>query len=179
MLAEHLAHPLLLTTVREHRDAGTEVALLLQFAADLEQVVLGVIDEDQPARADARDLTAQLAADRAARSGDEHDLAGEVGADPLQLHADLLAPEDVLQAHLAQLTGDLEAAAGVLQQLKDGRQRPNRDATRATGGDDAGAQLAGRRRDRDRDLVGLDLVQHTGEVGSPPSSRARAARTRP
>ena len=51
---------------------------------DLEQVVLGVVDEHQPARADAGDLAAQLGADRAAGAGDQHHLAGQVGADALR-----------------------------------------------------------------------------------------------
>ena len=51
------------------------VALVLELALDREQVVLGVVDEHDPPRADARDLAAQLGADRAAGAGDEHDLA--------------------------------------------------------------------------------------------------------
>ncbi len=66
VLAEHLAHPLLLLAVGEHGDRGAEVAILLELASDLEQVVLGVVDEDQPRGPDARDLPAQLRADRAA-----------------------------------------------------------------------------------------------------------------
>ena len=50
-----------------------EVALLLELAPDLEQAVLGVLDQHEPLRAHARDLAAQLGADRAAGAGHEHD----------------------------------------------------------------------------------------------------------
>ena len=141
------------------------MALVLELAHDLEQVVLGVVDEHEPARADARDLAAQLAADRAAGAGHEHDLVGEVGADALELHPHRLAAEHVLDLQLAQLAHDLTPPpCAVLQQLEDGRERADRDPARAAGGDDAAAQRAGRGRDRDDHLVGLDRVEHAREV---------------
>src|SRR6185437_5883291 len=105
---EHLAHALLLLAVGEDRDRSADVALLLEFAADLEQVVLGVVDEHELARPHAGDLAAQLRPDRAAGAGDHDDLAGQVGADALELLADRLAAEHVLDANLAQLPGDAE-----------------------------------------------------------------------
>ena len=60
VLGEHLPHPLLLLAVGEHRDGRAHVAVLLELAHDLEQVVLGVVDQHQPARADPGDLAAQL-----------------------------------------------------------------------------------------------------------------------
>ena len=48
VLGEHLAHPLLLLAVGEHRDRRAHVAVLLELAHDLEQVVLGVVDEHEP-----------------------------------------------------------------------------------------------------------------------------------
>ena len=87
--------------------------------------------EDEPPRRHARDLAAQLGADRAAGAGDEHDLAGEVGADAVELHAHGLAAEHVLDLHLAHLPRD-RAAAGQ-QQLEDGRHRADRDAALAAG----------------------------------------------
>ena len=59
---------------RAPRRGACEVALLLELAADLEQRVLGVLDEHQALRSDSGDLAAQLGADRAARAGDEHDV---------------------------------------------------------------------------------------------------------
>ena len=75
VLGEDLAHPLALLAVGEHGDGVEHVAVLHELALDLEEVVLGVVEQDQPARADARDLAAQLGADRAAGAGDEHDAA--------------------------------------------------------------------------------------------------------
>ena len=166
VLGEHLAHPLLLAAVGEHGHGERDVALLLELARDLEQVVLGVVDEHELLRADARDLAAELRADRSAGAGHEHDLAGEVGADALEIHPHRLAAEHVLDADLAQLAGDA--------QLR--RRRPaaarTRSASSAPGFRAAGRRsttrartVPGRRRDRDHDLVGLDLVEHPREVG--------------
>ena len=110
---------------------------------------------------DARDLAAQLGADRAARAGDHHDLALEVLAHALELHPHRLAAEHVLHLQLAHLAHDV-AAAG--QQLEHRRQRADGDPPRAAGRDDAGAQRAGRRGDRDDDLVGLDLVEDASQL---------------
>ena len=147
------------------------MAVVLELALDAEEVVLGVVDEDQPPRRHARDLAAQLGADRAAGAGDHHDLAAEVGADAVELHAHRLAPEHVLDLHLAHLAHDV-ARAG-LQQLEDRRQRAHRDAALARRAHDARAQRARRRRDRDRDLVGLGLVEDARElVGRPQDPHA-------
>ena len=110
VLGQHLAHALLLLAVGQDGHGGPDVAVLLELAADLEQVVLGVVDEHQAARAHAGDLAAQLGADRASRAGHHHDLAGQVGADALELLADGLAAEHVLDADLAQLAGDAQLA---------------------------------------------------------------------
>ena len=172
VLGDHLPHPLLLLAVGQHRHGGADVAILLELAPDLEQVVLGVVDEHQPVRPDAGDLPAQLGADRAAGAGDEHDLARQVGADPLQLLAHRLAAQHVLDPHLAQLAGDAQLARAVPQQLEHGRRRAHRDSALAAGGHHAGAQRARGRRDRDHDLVGLDLVEHAAEIGAPTWSPA-------
>ena len=165
VLGEHLAHPLLLLAVGQDRDRGADVALVLELAADLEQVVLGVVDQHEPPRAHPGDLAAQLGADRAAGAGHHHDLAGQVGADALELLADGLAAEHVLDADLAQLAGDAQLARPVAQQLEHRRHRAHRDPAVATRRDDAPAQLARRRRDGDDHLVGLDLVEHARQVG--------------
>ena len=99
-----------------------------------------------------RDLADQLRADRAAGAGDQHDLVLQVGADAVELHHDRLAAEHVLDLDLAQLPGQLDAAA---QQLEDRRQGADVDVALAAGRDDPAAQLARRRGDRDHDLVGL------------------------
>ena len=108
VLGEHLPHPFLLFAVGEHRNRGAHVAVLLELAHDLEQVVLGMVDEHQAPGVHARDLPAQLAADRPSGAGNHDHLVGEVGADTLELHADRLAAEHVLDADLAQLARDLQ-----------------------------------------------------------------------
>src|SRR5581483_4615919 len=57
---EHAAHALPVAGVREHRHARGEPALGDELALDLEQRRLGLVDEDQPLAADARDLAAEL-----------------------------------------------------------------------------------------------------------------------
>ena len=96
-----------------------------------EQVVLGVVEQDELARADARDLAAQLGADRAAGARDEHDAAGQVAADAVEVHPHGLAAEDVLHLDLADLAQ--QAPAGP-QQLEDRRHRAHRHAALAARG---------------------------------------------
>jgi hypothetical protein len=78
-----------------------------------------------------------------------------------RLHPHRLAAEHVLHAHLAHLAHELRA---VLEQLEDRRHRAHRDAAGAAGADHARAQGAGRRRDGDQHLVGLDVVEHAPEL---------------
>ena len=125
--------------------------------AGSEEVVLGVVEQDQPARRDARDLAAELRADRAAGAGDEHDLAVEVRADAVELHPHRLAARGCPRPATSR-TWRTTVPAG-LQQLEDRRQRAHRDAALAARAHDARAQRARRRRDRDRHLVGLGLVE--------------------
>ncbi len=161
VLGEHLAHPLLLLAVGQHGDGAGEVAVLLEVAADLEEVVLGVVEQDEALGRHARDLPAQLGADRAAGAGDEHGLVVQVGPDALELHPHGLAAEDVLDADLADLPHDGRAAA---EELEDRRRRADGDRADATRGDDTLAHGARRRWDGDDDLVGLGLVEHATQI---------------
>ena len=114
----HLEHPVALLAVGEHRLDPGEVPLLDHLAVDPEEVVLGVVEDDQQLRPHPGDLADQLGADRAAGARHQHDLVLDVGADPVELHLHRLAAEDVLDLDLAQLPGQLDAAA---EQLEDGR----------------------------------------------------------
>ena len=143
------------------------MAVVLELALDAEQVVLGVVDQHEPPRRDARDLAAQLRADRAARAGDEHDLAARGRRRRGRAPSDRLAAEDVLDLHLADLAD--HRARRRLQQLEDRRQRADRDPAVGGRAHDPRAQRAGRGRDRDRDLVGLGLVEDPRR--GPPSGR--------
>jgi hypothetical protein len=98
---EHPLHRVRVLAVRDHRDQQPCVAALAQLHVDLEQVVLGVVDQDQPARADRGHLAAQLAADRAAGAGDEHGATVQVAGHAGEVDLDRGAAEDVLHAHLA------------------------------------------------------------------------------
>ena len=161
LLVEHLAHARGVLAVGEHRRGAREVALLLELAADLEQRVLGVLDEHQPARPHARDLARELGADRAAGAGHEHHAPAQVGAHAVDLHAHRLAAEHVLHAHLAHLAHEVHAAG---EQLEGRGQRAHRDAAVAAGGHDLLAQDARGGGDRDDHLVGLDVVEHAREL---------------
>ncbi len=161
VLGEHLAHPLAVLAVGQHRDAVLHVAVVDQLALDLEQVVLGVVDQHEPLRPHARDLAAQLGADRAAGAGDEHDATGQVAAGQLRVHAHGLAAEHVLDAHVAHLPHQV---AAVLQQLEHGRHRPHGYAAGAARADDPGAHRARGRRHRDQHLVRLDVVEHPRQL---------------
>ena len=69
---------------------------LAQLAVDLEEVVLGVVGDHEPADLHAHELAAELGADRAARARHEHRAAAHVGADGGRVERHGLAAEDVL-----------------------------------------------------------------------------------
>ena len=157
----HLEHPLGLLAVGEHRLDPGEVPLLDHLPVDPEEVVLGVVEDDQELRAHPGDLANQLRADRAAGAGHQDDLLLHVGADPVELHLHRLAAEDVLDLHLAQLPGELHAAA---EQLEDRRQRPHGDVALPAGRDHTATQHSRCRRDRDDHHVGVELVQQLADL---------------
>ncbi len=115
-----------------------------------------MVEHHQQPRFHLGDLAAELGADRATGAGDEDDAVAQVGADAVELADDRLAPEHVLDPDLAQLFVELDAAA---EELEDGRQGADGDVAVAAGGDDAAAQVAGGRGDRDHHLVGVGLVE--------------------
>ena len=156
-----LEHAVGLAAVGEHRLDAREVPFAEHLAVDREEVVLGVVEQHEQPRAHAGDLARELGADRAAGAGDQHDAVVEVGADAVELHHDRVAAEHVLDADLAQLARQLDAAA---QQLEDGRQRAHGDVALATRGDDVAAQDARRRGNRDHDLVRLRAIEDVGEL---------------
>ena len=100
---EHLAQPLAVAHVGEHGHARGEAALVDELALDVEERALGLVDEHDPRRLRARDLAAELGADRAAGAGDEHGLALDVGGDGVDVDLDRLAAEQVLDLDRADL----------------------------------------------------------------------------
>ena len=120
-----------------------------------------MVEHHQQPRPHARDLAAELGADRAAGAGDQHPLVLEVGADAVELHHHRLAAEHVLDPDLAQLAGELDAAA---QELEHGRQGADLDVALAALGDHLAAQHAGRGGDRDHDLVRGEPVEDRADL---------------
>ena len=132
-----------------------------QLVVDVVEPVLRVVQQDQAGRAEARHLARQLGADRAARTRHEHALAvqelGHLGQ--VQVHG--LAPQQVLDAHVAHLG---ERRAAVLQVGKPG-QRLHPDVRLDAEARDLAHHL--RRQVRVRDDHDLDplLLDHARQVG--------------
>src|SRR5207302_427029 len=68
VLGEHLAHPLLLLAVGQHRrqHRRRDVAFLLQLALDRKEVVLSVVEQHHAVGLEARYLATELRPDRPA-----------------------------------------------------------------------------------------------------------------
>ena len=116
----------------DQRDEIKLRAGVVQLLLDVVGVVFVNIKDDEPFRRKARDLAAQLAADAAAAARDEHGLAAEVPPDLGEIGLHLVAAEQVLDLHVADLFGadlaacqlvkarqDLELAARALADLND------------------------------------------------------------
>ena len=125
---------------------------------------LRVVDEDEPRRAHARDLAAELGADGPACPRDEDGVPLEERADLAHVDLDLLAAEHVLDLHRPDLR-ELHVAG---DQLVEAGQRLHRDVRGLRRLDDAGAHLARRRRDRDQHLVGRVVAHDPRQVGGRP-----------
>ena len=147
--------------VGERRHRGRVVALALKLALDGDEGVLGVVDEDDLPRAERGDLAAEFRADRTAGSRDEHGRAGDVRGDRGHVELDGLAPEDVLDLHLAELAGEVEVAGDELVHARHGLHGHARVAARVH---DPLTDLARAGRDGDDDLVRPVVVQEPREV---------------
>ncbi len=134
---------------------------LAQLAVDLEEVVLGVVDHDEPADLHAHELAAELGADRAARSRHEHGAAAHIGAhcDRVELHR--LAPQDVLDLDGAQLRDQVVVA---VDQIVHVRQGLHRYAGLAAGGDHGCPLATTGRRHGDVHLVRRARLEDLGQL---------------
>ena len=166
---------------------GVQQRLAPQLELQPVQVRLVVVEHDQLARAEAADLAAQLAADRAAGAGDQHPLAGDrrrgAAADHVHLGpADQRA--DLQRAHVACRRSRAAARPGTA--AGGGRvRRGRRPAGRAR------APGRGQRRDRDDHHVhgargsstSLQVVERcrgTGGYGRrPPAPRPASSSRKP
>ena len=143
------------------------VAVLDQLALDLEQVVLGVVEQDQAARGPTRAIWRHSSEPiEPPAPVTSTTAAGQVVADALDVHPHRLAAEDVLDLDLAHLAH--QAAAG-LQQLEDGRHRPHRHA----------AVAAGARRPSRAACPGADGIAIRTSCGSTSSSTRPSSRVVP
>ena len=147
--------------VADHRHDGREAAVVDELTLDLKEGRLGVVDDDDALAADARDLAAQLGADRAAGARDQHGLVAAVGGDLLEIDLDLLAAEHVLDLNGADLPGQVDVAH---DQLGEAGQRAHRDPLALGHRHDARAQSTRRRRDGDQQLVRLVVVQDARQL---------------
>ena len=124
-----------------------------------------MLDEDEPGRRDAGDLPAELGADRAAGTGDEHRLARQVLGDRVDIHLDGLAAENVLHLDRADLAGEVQVAR---DELVETGQRLDGDVRVLGDLDHLLPRLARRRRDCDQDLVGWIVSKDVRKVGRRP-----------
>ena len=158
---EDLAQPAAVAHVGEHRDAGAEAALVDELALDVEERALGLVDHHDPRRLGARELAAELGADRAAGAGDEHGLVLDVRGDRFDVDLDRLAAEQVLDLDRADLLGEVEIAG---DQLVQPRQRLHRHVLLAGHLGDPRALLAGGRGDGDQQLVGPPVAEQVRQL---------------
>jgi hypothetical protein len=158
---EDLAQPPLVAHVGEHGHARAEAALVHELALDLEERALGLVDEHDPLRLGARELAAELGADRAPGTGDEDGLARDVRRDRAHVDLDRLAAEQVLHLDRPDLVGEVEIAG---DQLVQARQRLHGDVLGARDVDDPRALVARRGRDRDQHLVRAAVAEDVREL---------------
>ncbi len=92
-----------------------------ELLVDVEERRLGPLEEHDATRAQRRDLAAQLGADAAAGAGDEDRSAGHQLAHRPGRDVDRLTTQQVLHAHRAHAVD----GHGLVEQLVDGRERPD------------------------------------------------------
>ena len=115
---EDLVHP---RRVHDVGDARNEARLRRagEVQQEVEERVLGLLDEDQVARRGSRDLSHELAPDGASSAGDEDALAPHQAADRGVAQADRVSPEQVLNGHISN-PGDRDLTSHDLGESRDG-----------------------------------------------------------
>lgn len=157
---QQVIHPLL---VPHGPDAHLQRQLRV-LPAQLHLNVVGVVfvnvEDHQPPGPVPGDLTAQLAADAAAASGDQNRLVVDIAADLLQVHLDGVPAQQVLQLHPAELAdGDL-----TVDQLIHARHHLDLAAGGAAYIEDLLPSGALKRRNGEHDLVDIELPGGLGNV---------------
>ncbi len=165
VLLEDLSHLGGVAGVGENRGSGMKLTLVHELPLDLEEPGLRVVHQHEPRRAYSSDLPTELRSDRASGSGDEHDLAGEVARDRLEIRVNGLATEKVLDLDGPDLASEVEVARN---QVVQARQRLHGDALGARDLDDPLTCFTRRRRNGDQELVGPTLAEDLPELAGGP-----------
>ena len=100
--AEHVLDPPAVTHVRHHRLQRQPGVRPPQFPVNVEQIVLRLVQDHEFLRLERHDLAAQFRTDRAPAARHQDDLVRQEVPDVLDVEADGLAAEDVVDVHLAQ-----------------------------------------------------------------------------
>ncbi len=116
-------------------------------------IVLIDVNDDQPRRSVPRDLSAQLASDRAAPARHHDRLPPDIVQDRFHINLDRVAPQQILDIDIPKLA-DIDLA---VHELVDAGQRAELAARLLADLDERLHRPAVRRRDRDEDLI--DAVQ--------------------
>ena len=162
VLLERPEHPLPLPDVDEQRAVrGGE------RGGDVVQVGLVVVEQQQSRRIELGDLPGDLRADRAAGPRDEHPAPTEQLADRAEVGDDLLAAQQVVDAHLPDV---LQAQSGP-DDLVDRRGHPKGYPRLLGGCGDALDQLAGGCGHREQHLVRLLTGDRLSQVGGAATHR--------
>jgi hypothetical protein len=100
---EDPAQALGVADVAQGQVIGVEQGLAVDRQLGAVQPALVAVEHHQGRRAEPADLAAQLGADRPARTGDEHSLAGELVGDGPHVEVDRLAAQEVCDVEGAQV----------------------------------------------------------------------------
>ena len=109
-LAEDVVDPVGAPHVADDRDEVEVGEALLELQPEVVGGRLGVVQADQPADGETGQLAANLAADAPGGAGHQDGLVAEQGADLVEVDPDLVAAQQVLDAHLADGAADLPVA---------------------------------------------------------------------
>jgi len=133
-----------------------------EFLLDVEEAVLAPAQKQDLFGAEAGHLADDLAADGAARAGDEDGLADEIAGDGARVQADGVAPEEVFQVDLPDLgNGDIAR-----EDLVNAGDDAVLEFCLLGQADDAADHVAGGRGNGDEDDFGARFPGHVGKVGN-------------
>ena len=131
---------------------------------DLVDRGLGDVEQHELRRTEARDLAAELGADRAAGAGDQHHAIAEPLGEPRAVEHDRIAPEQVVELDRA----DRRQRRAAADQLLVGRHRQRLEAVRRADLGDAPAHAVRGRRQRDDHLAHAVLLRPRGQARDRP-----------